>query len=82
MEWLVDALIRARKSTIKRVHDLTEEQLDIHSADKISIRDLAWHIAKCDNAAIKPFNPDLEFDDRLYPGLASSKSREIVEFNY
>lgn len=78
MEWLIDALIRARKSTVKRINDLTEEQLDLHSADKISIRDLAWHIANCDNAAIKPFNHDLEFDDRIYPGLGSGKSKEEV----
>ena len=67
MRWLIDALIRARNSTIKRIKDLTEDQLDLHSADKVSIRDIAWHIAKCDNAAIKPFKSDLEFDDRIYP---------------
>ena len=78
MEWLIDALIRARKSTIKRVNNLTEEQLDLHSTDKVSIRDIAWHIAKCDNAAIKPFKPCLEFDDRIYPGLGSGRSKEEV----
>ena len=78
MEWLIDALIRARNSTVKRVRDLTEEQLDLHSADKVSIRDIAWHIAKCDNAAIKPFKPELEFDDRIYPGLGIGKSKEEV----
>ena len=76
MRWLIDALIRARHSTIKRVKDLTEDQLDFHSPDGVSIRDIAWHIAACDAAAIKPFKPDLEFDDRLYAGLATGKSRE------
>lgn len=78
MEWLIDALIRARNSTVKRVKDLTEEQLDLHSADNVSIGDIAWHIAQCDNAAIKPFKPELEFDDRIYPGLSSGKSKEEV----
>ena len=78
MEWLVDAIKRARHSTIKRVKDLTDEQLDLHSADKVSIRDIAWHIAQCDNAVLKPFMSEIEFDDRIYPGLASGKSKEEV----
>ena len=78
MEWLIDALVRTRNSTIKRVKDLTEEQLDLHSVDKVSMRDIAWHIAKCDNAAIRPFKPDLEFDDRIYAGLGNGKSKEEV----
>ncbi|MEJ2052376.1 MAG: DinB family protein [Calditrichaceae bacterium] len=78
MNWLIEALKRARNSTVKRVKDLTEVQLDWHSADKISIRDIAWHIAECDLAAIKPLKPDLEFDDRLYPDLAERKSKEVV----
>lgn len=76
MEWLIDALKRARNSTIKRIKDLTEEQLNLHSADKVSIRDIAWHIATCDLAAIKPFKPELEFDDRLYAGLANGKNKK------
>jgi uncharacterized damage-inducible protein DinB len=76
MEWLIKALKRARNSTIKRLKDLTEEQLNLHSADNVSIRDIAWHIAKCDLAAIKPFKPELEFDDRIYAGLANGKSKE------
>jgi uncharacterized damage-inducible protein DinB len=81
MEWLINSLIRARNSTINRVNDLTEEQLDLHSADKITIRDIAWHIAKCDIAAIRPFEPDIEFDDRIYPGLSSGKNKEeVLEF--
>jgi uncharacterized damage-inducible protein DinB len=78
MEWLVDAIKRARHSTIKRVKDLTDEHLDLHSADKVSIRDIAWHIAQCDNAVLKPFMSEIEFDDRIYPGLASGKSKEEV----
>ena len=81
MEWLINAFIRARNSTIKRVKDLTEEQLDLGSANKVSIRDIAWHIAKCDNAAIRPFRPDIEFDDRIYPDLARGKSKqELLEY--
>lgn len=78
MEWLIDALIRARKSTIKRLNDLSEKQLDLHSADKVSIRDIAWHIAQCDNAAIKPFKPNLKFDDRIFPGLADGRNKAAV----
>ena len=78
MEWLIEALIRTRKSTVKRVINLTEEQLDFSSADNISIRDIAWHIGRCDNAAIKPFKPELEFDDRIYPGLAHGRSKENI----
>ncbi|MGD8307067.1 MAG: DinB family protein [Ignavibacteria bacterium] len=81
MQWLVDSLVRARNSTIKRIKDLTEEQLDFHSQDKVSIRDLAWHIAKCDNVIIKVFITDTEIDDRLYPDMANSKSKiELLDF--
>jgi len=78
MEWLIKSLERARRSTIKRLKDLTEEQLDLHSVDKVSIRDIAWHIAKCDLAAIKPFKPEMDFDDRIYAGLAQGRSKEDV----
>ena len=78
MEWLIEALIRARKSTLKRVKDLTEEQLDLHSKDGVSIRDIAWHIANCDNTAIKPFKPDLEYDNHLYVGLGNGKKKEEI----
>jgi uncharacterized damage-inducible protein DinB len=81
MEWLIKAFIRARKSTIKRVLDLTEEQLDLHSADGVSIRDLSWHIALCDNTALKPFQTDLEYDSHLYAGLGKGKKKEeILEY--
>jgi uncharacterized damage-inducible protein DinB len=81
MEWIINSLIRARNSTIKRIKDLTEEQIDFFSTDKVSIRDIAWHIAKCDNAAIKPFKSEIKFDDRIYPGLGNGKSKEeVVEF--
>jgi uncharacterized damage-inducible protein DinB len=81
MEWLLDALIRARNSTVKRVKDLTEEQLDLHGKDGVSIRDITWHIATCDNTAIKPFRTDLEYDNHLYAGLGNGRSKKDI-LNY
>ena len=78
MEWLIPALIRARNSTLKRVRDLSEAELDLGGTDLVSIRDIACHIATCDNAVIRIFNPDLAYDDRIYPGLAGGRTREEV----
>lgn len=78
MEWLIKAFIRARKSTIKRVKDLIEEQLDLHGEDGVSIRAIARHIAECDNTAIKPFKTDLEYDNHLHAGLGNGKKKEEI----
>lgn len=78
MQWLIDSLVRARNSTLKRLKNLTEEQMDFHGQDRVSIRDIAWHIAQCDNVMIKAFIPETEIDDRLYPDMTNGKSKTEV----
>lgn len=74
MHWMTDALRRARKSTLKRLEDLSEPQLDWADVRGHTIRDIAWHIGDADLWLAHKLGRDGEVTDgRLVPGLALGK---------